>query len=67
MIFVNLDDYFECKKGSIPLIFSVPHGGTTNFDNIPDRKSGILGVDKDTVRLTQQILHLKKSSPRLGM
>lgn len=42
--------------GTIPLIFSVPHGGTTNFDNIPDRIHGILGVDKDTVNLTLDLI-----------
>ena len=51
VIFVNIKDYFECRRGTIPLILSVPHGGTTKFDNIPDRINGIHGVDKDTVRL----------------
>ena len=51
-----MNDYFECKKGTIPLIFSAPHGGVTNFDNIPDRKSGIYGVDKDTVRLAFDLI-----------
>jgi len=54
--FVNIKDYFECRKGTIPLIFSVPHGGTTNFDTIPDRINGIHGVDKDTVRLAFDLI-----------
>jgi len=53
---VKFQDYIECRKGTIPLIFSVPHGGTTNFDNIPDRVNGIHGVDKDTVRLTFDLI-----------
>ncbi len=56
MIFVNINDYVECKRGTIPLIFSVPHGGTNKFDNIPDRMSGIYGVDKDTVGLTIDLI-----------
>jgi len=56
VISVNIKDYFECRKGTIPLIFSVPHGGTTKFDNIPDRINGIHGVDKDTVRLTFDLI-----------
>jgi len=56
VIFVNIKDYFECRKGTIPLIFSVPHGGSTKFDDIPDRINGIHGVDKDTVRLAFDLI-----------
>ena len=56
MIFINIKDYFECREGTIPLIFSVPHGGTTKFENIPDRINGIHGVDKDTVRLAFDLI-----------
>jgi N-formylglutamate amidohydrolase len=56
VIFVNIKDYFECRKGTIPLIFSVPHGGSTKFDKIPDRINGIHGVDKDTVRLALDLI-----------
>ena len=56
MIFVNIKDYFECREGTIPLIFSVPHGGSTKFDEIPDRINGIHGVDKDTVRLAFDLI-----------
>jgi N-formylglutamate amidohydrolase len=56
VIFVNIKDYFERRKGTIPLIFSVPHGGSTKFDAIPDRINGIHGVDKDTVRLAFDLI-----------
>ena len=56
MIIINIQDYVECRKGTIPLIFSVPHGGTTNFDTIPDRTGGIHGVDKDTVKLAFELV-----------
>jgi N-formylglutamate amidohydrolase len=56
VIFVNIKDYFECREGTIPLIFSVPHGGSTKFDEIPDRINGIHGVDKDTVRLAFDLI-----------
>ena len=56
MIFVNIKDYFECREWTIPLIFSVPHGGSTKFDEIPDRINGIHGVDKDTVRLAFDLI-----------
>ena len=61
MNFVNIKDYVECRRGIIPLIFSVPHGGTFKFENIPDRTNGILGVDKDTVRLAFDLIeNIKK-------
>ncbi|MBY8988839.1 MAG: hypothetical protein KGD61_10325 [Candidatus Lokiarchaeota archaeon] len=56
MNFVNIKDYIECKKGTIPVIISVPHGGTANFENIPDRINGIHGVDKDTVGLAFDLI-----------
>ena len=56
MNFVNILDYIECKKGTIPVIISVPHGGTANFENIPDRINGIHGVDKDTVKLAFDLI-----------
>lgn len=56
MNFVNTKDYIEYRRGTIPLIFSVPHGGTFKFENIPDRTNGIHGVDKDTVRLAFDLI-----------
>ena len=56
VVFVNIEDFIECKRGSIPLIFSVPHGGTFKFENIPDRIDGIHGVDRDTMRLAFDLI-----------
>ena len=56
MNFVNIKDYIEFKRGTIPLIFSVPHGGTFKFENIPERTMGIQGIDKDTVRLALDLI-----------
>lgn len=56
MNFVNIKDYFEFGRGTIPLIFSVPHGGTFKFENIPDRTNGIHGVDKNTVMLAFDLI-----------
>ncbi len=56
MNIVNIQDCFDYERGRIPLIFSVPHGGTYQFENIPDRTSGIYGVDKDTVRLAIDLM-----------
>jgi N-formylglutamate amidohydrolase len=54
--FVNIKDYFDHKRGNIPLIFSVPHGGSLKVENIPDRTSGIYGVDKETVSLAFDLI-----------
>ncbi len=56
MNIVNIRDCFDYDRGRIPLVFSVPHGGTYQFENIPDRTSGIYGVDKDTVRLAIDLM-----------
>ncbi len=56
MIFVNIKVYFEFKRGTIPLIISVPHGGSFKVENIPDRTSGIYGVDRETVGLAFELI-----------
>jgi N-formylglutamate amidohydrolase len=56
VIIINFQNYIEFRKGTIPLVFSVPHGGTTNFDDIPDRVYGIHGVDKETIKLTFDLI-----------
>lgn len=48
-----LKDYVEFKKGTIPLIFSVPHGGSHECHAIPNRPKGILGIDKGTIEITK--------------
>ncbi|MHA1987325.1 MAG: hypothetical protein ACW98D_11840 [Promethearchaeota archaeon] len=44
-----MQDYLEFQKGTIPLIISVPHGGSLECENIPKRSHGILGRDGKTV------------------
>ncbi|TXT56296.1 MAG: hypothetical protein BAJALOKI2v1_590019 [Promethearchaeota archaeon] len=51
------DKYIDVKIGNIPLIFSVPHGGTLDCKVIPNRKMGVVGVDKNTVELTMGIIN----------
>jgi len=54
--FVNIKDYFNYERGTIPLLISVPHGGSFKVENIPDRASGIYGVDKETVSLAFDLI-----------
>jgi len=53
--FVNIKDYFDYKRGTIPLIMSVPHGGSFKIEKIPDRTSGIYGIDRGTISLAFEL------------
>lgn len=50
------EKYVEYHKGSIPLIISVPHGGTEKLKDIPSRKEGIVGIDKNTINLALELI-----------
>ena len=52
----DLKRYIKCKTGTNPLIFSVPHGGPLECEIIPKRESGILGIDKATIGLANQLI-----------
>jgi len=58
---VDIKDYIEYNRGSIPLIISVPHGGTTKCDHIPRRTNGIHGIDKDTIKLARELIEKIKN------
>ena len=57
-------DYLKIKRGNIPLIFSVPHGGTLDDNLIPNRKKGVIGIDKYTVQLTEILIEKIKNIAR---
>ncbi|MBY9004161.1 MAG: N-formylglutamate amidohydrolase [Candidatus Lokiarchaeota archaeon] len=53
--------YVEYNQGNLPLIISVPHGGTSKIEEIPERKSGIRGIDKNTIEIAVDLIeHIKK-------
>jgi N-formylglutamate amidohydrolase len=54
---VNLDKYITYIRGEMPLILSVPHGGTLLCREIPKRSHGILGIDKNTIKLAQELIN----------
>lgn len=58
---VDIKDYIEYNRGSIPLIISVPHGGETKCDHIPRRTNGIHGIDKDTIKLARELIEKIKN------
>ncbi|MHA1293946.1 MAG: hypothetical protein ACTSQJ_14925 [Promethearchaeota archaeon] len=49
------------KKGDLPIIISVPHGGNLECNNLPKRKKGILGIDKGTVELANELISIIKN------
>jgi N-formylglutamate amidohydrolase len=49
-------NYIEFSKGNIPLILSVPHGGTLEIEKIPNRQQGIKGIDKNTIEIAREII-----------
>lgn len=53
---VVLKDYIKFNKGTIPLIISVPHGGTFNLESIPQRSTGVLGIDKRTIEIAMELI-----------
>jgi len=59
---LNLKDYVEFQKGTIPLIISVPHGGTLECENIPKRSNGILGIDGKTIEFAKKLMELIKTN-----
>jgi len=63
---VNLKEYIEFEKGTLPLIISVPHGGTLECRSIPKRTEGIMGIDKATYELSHDLIfQIKYESERL--
>lgn len=52
----ELKDYIEFEKGNIPIILSIPHGGTLECDFIPQRIDGVLGIDKGTTDLAKKLI-----------
>jgi hypothetical protein len=49
-------DYLEIEEGNIPIIISVPHGGILDCDLIPQRLTGVLGIDKGTLELAKSLI-----------
>ena len=49
-------NFVEVNVGTIPLIISVPHGGTLEYEKIPKRENGIVGLDKATNELAKKLI-----------
>ncbi|MFW9823260.1 MAG: hypothetical protein ACFFE4_10010 [Candidatus Thorarchaeota archaeon] len=56
-----MKNFIEFQKGTIPLIISVPHGGTLECEKIPKRLQGVLGIDGNTIKITKFLIKNLKS------
>jgi N-formylglutamate amidohydrolase len=59
---LELSGYIEFQKGNLPLILSVPHGGTLECENIPKRTSGILGIDVKTIEIAKNLITILQTN-----
>jgi N-formylglutamate amidohydrolase len=64
--------FVKYYQGNLPLIISVPHGGMLKVEEIPERKSGIRGIDKNTIEIAIELIEqikkkylLLKNNPKL--
>ncbi|MFX1328388.1 MAG: hypothetical protein ACFE91_09685 [Promethearchaeota archaeon] len=65
----DVNTYIEYEIGNIPLIISVSHGGTLDCDSIPQRSTGIFGIDKGTIELSKELcecIRIKFKNEGLG-
>ncbi len=57
MIQYSVKNHIRYCKGDIPLIFSTPHGGEIEPDDIVDRTTGVFDLDDYTLELTEDIIN----------
>jgi len=47
--------WIEYRAGTLPIILSVPHGGSIRADEVPERTSGTTGSDMRTIETAEEI------------
>jgi hypothetical protein len=52
----ELETYIEVRTGTLPIILTVPHGGTLKPDTLLSRRYGVTGIDSNTVPLSEMII-----------
>ena len=55
---MNLQKYFEVRKGTVPVILSCPHGGFLIPKNIPDKLKGVQIADKNKFIISKRIIQV---------
>ena len=51
-----LEQLIEVRTGTLPVILTVPHGGTLKPDNVLARRYGVTGMDANTAPLSEMII-----------
>ena len=63
---INFSQFVETHQGNLPLIITVPHGGSFKYESLPDRENGIMGIDSKTIEIALELIkYLKKHNPTL--
>lgn len=52
----ELEKYIEVRAGALPIILSVPHGGSLKPDNVLARRYGVTGTDSNTIPLSEMLI-----------
>lgn len=52
----SLEQMIEVRTGTLPIILTVPHGGTLKPENVLARRYGVTGIDSNTAPLTEMII-----------
>lgn len=52
----TLEQLIEVRTGTLPIILTVPHGGTLKPENVLARRYGVTGIDSNTAPLTEMII-----------
>lgn len=52
----GLEKHIEVRPGTLPLILTVPHGGSLKPDNILARRYGVTGMDSNTIPLAEMLI-----------
>lgn len=52
----ELETYIEVRSGTLPIILTVPHGGSLRPANVLARRYGVTGTDSNTIPLAEMII-----------
>ncbi|MFX0010005.1 MAG: hypothetical protein ACFE9R_06805 [Candidatus Hermodarchaeota archaeon] len=62
----NFNQFVKFHQGNLPLIITVPHGGSIKYGSLPSRENGIMGIDSKTIEIALELIqYLKKQNPRV--
>ncbi|WP_395750419.1 hypothetical protein [Prosthecobacter sp.] len=52
----ELETYIEVRTGTLPIVLTVPHGGTLKPESLLARRYGVTGIDSNTIPLSEMII-----------